>query len=191
LLDVTSGRAAAFVAAGGRLEILTAEESHAAGLKALVAEALAHEGQNWSRKPPRPIEAEISLDEIHALIAAPRSRLLVAVQGDAILGCVLVTCLPCGRSALGLLGVDPTSRRRGLGARLIAAAELTAENEFGSDQIELCVLAERQKLASYYARFGFAPTGEHRTVPLADATMEFIVMAKPLVQPIAAYAAIN
>jgi predicted N-acetyltransferase YhbS len=169
-----------------RLQILTAEPSHAADLRALIAEALAHEGQSWSGKPPRHTEAEISLDEIISLIEAPRSQLLVAIEGSAIVGCVLVTRLPSGRSALGLLGVDPRCRRRGLGARLVATAELTAGNIFGSDQIELCVLAEREKLASYYARLGFAPTGEHRTVPLADATMEFLVMAKPLVQPVAA-----
>jgi predicted N-acetyltransferase YhbS len=183
---MASGHAVAFAATADRLEILTAEQRHAAGLRALVAEALAHEGQSWSGKPPRHAEAEISLEEIQALIAAQRSQLLVATEGRSIVGCVLVTRLPGGRSALGLLGVDPACRRRGLGARLIAAAEMTAENIFGSDQIELCVLEEREKLASYYARFGFAPTGERRTVPLADATMEFLVMTKPLVQAIAA-----
>lgn len=186
MLDVACDRAAASAVASDRLEILTADQSHAAGLQALIAEALAHEGQSWSAKPPLHAEAEISVDEISTLIAAQRSRLLVAIQGDAIVGCVLVTRQPGARAALGLLGVDPASRRRGLGARLIAAAEMTAENEFGSDQIELCVLAEREKLATYYARFGFAPTGECRHVPLADATMDFLVMAKPLTQLVAA-----
>jgi predicted N-acetyltransferase YhbS len=185
VLDMASGHASARAAAPDRLEIVTAERSHAEGLRALVAEALAHEGQSWSSKPHH-IEAEISLEEIEVLMTAQRNHLLVATEGRQIVGCVLVTRLSGGRSALGLLGVDPACRRRGLGARLIAAAEMTAENIFGSDQIELCVLAEREKLASYYARFGFAPTGEHRTVPLADATMEFLVMAKPLLQALAA-----
>jgi len=179
LLDVAR-HVAAPAAAPDRLTISTADQSHAAGLRALVAEALAHEGQSWSSKPPLHADTEISIEEIQALIAAQRSRLLVAIEGAVIVGCVLVTRLPGERCALGLLGVDPACRRRGLGARLIAAAELTAENSFGADQIELCVLAERAKLAAYYARLGFAPTGEHRTVPLSDATMEFLVMAKPL-----------
>jgi ribosomal protein S18 acetylase RimI-like enzyme len=186
LLDVACDRAAAPAAVPDHLSILTADQSHAAGLRALVAEALAQEGQSWSGKPPRHAEAEISIEEIAALIAAQRSRLLVATQGDAIVGCVLVTRQPGARAALGLLGVDPACRRRGLGARLIAAAELTAENEFGSDQIELCVLAEREKLTAYYERFGFALTGEYRHVPLADATMDFVVMVKPLTQAIVA-----
>jgi len=179
LLDVVSP-AAAFAAAPDRLTISAADERHAAGLRTLVAEALAQEGESWSNKPPLHADAEISIDEIRALIAAPRSRLLVAIEAHAIVGCVLVTRLPGERCALGLLGVDPACRRRGLGARLIAAAELIAADSFGSDQIELCVLAERAKLTAYYGRLGFAPTGEHRTVPLADATMEFLVMAKPL-----------
>jgi len=186
LFDVACDRATAPAVVSDRLEILTADQGHAAGLRALVAEALTHEGQSWSGKPPRHPEAEISIDEISALIAAQRSRLLVAIQSGAIVGCVLVTRQPGARAALGLLGVDPACRRRGLGARLIAAAEMVAENEFGSDQIELCVLAEREKLAAYYARFGFAPTGESRHVPLADATMDFLVMVKPLTETVAA-----
>ena len=186
MLDVACDRAAAPAAVTDRLEISTADQSHAAGLRTLVAEALAQEGQSWSGKPPRHADTQISVEEITALINAPRSRLLVAIQSEAIVGCVLVTRQPGARAALGLLGVDPTCRRRGLGARLIAAAEMTAENEFGSDQIELCVLAEREKLAAYYARFGFAPTGESRHVPLADTTMDFMVMAKPLTQTVPA-----
>jgi len=186
LLDVAFDRAAASVVASDRLEISIADQSHAAGLRALIAEALIHEGQSWSAKPPLHSDAEISVEEITALIAAPRSRLLVAIQDEAIVGCVLVTRQPGARAALGLLGVDPACRRRGFGARLIAAAEMTAENEFGSDQIELCVLAERETLAAYYARFGFSPTGERRHVPLADATMDFLVMAKPLTQTVPA-----
>jgi len=180
LLDVASS-AAAFAAAPDRLTILAADERHAAGLRTLVADALAQEGQSWSSKPPLHADTEISIDEIRTLIAASRSRLLVAVEGTVIVGCVLITRLPGERCALGLLGVDSACRGRGLGGRLIAAAELIAENSFGSDQIELCVLAERTKLAAYYARLGFAPTGERRTVPLADAMMEFLVMAKPLI----------
>jgi len=178
--------AAARAAAPERLTISPADQSHAAGLRVLVADALAQEGQSWSSKPPLHADAEVSIDEIRALIAAQRSQLLVAIEDHAIVGCVLITRLPGERCALGLLGVDPSYRRRGLGARLIAAAETIAENSFGSDQIELCVLAERRKLAVYYERLGFAPTGEHRTVPLADATMEFHVMAKPLTRTVAA-----
>lgn len=185
MLDVASRAAASAVASDG-LTISTADDGHAAGLRSLIVDALAHEGQSWSNKPPIQAEAEISVDEVRALIAAPRSRLLVAIEDQAVVGCVLVTRLPGERCALGLLGVDPSRRRRGLGARLIAAAEFAAENSFGSEQIELCVLAERAKLAAYYARHGFAPTGEHRTVPLADATMEFLVMAKPLTATVAA-----
>lgn len=180
MLDVASGHAAARAVAFDQVSIVTADRSHAAGLRVLVAEALAQEGQNWSGKPTRETDAQISLEEVMGLIAAQRSQLLVAMQDQVIVGCVLVTRLPGSRCALGLLGVDPRFRRRGLGAQLIAAAERAAATIFGSDQIELCVLAEREQLAAYYARFGFAPTGEHRTVPLAEVTMEFLVMSKPL-----------
>jgi ribosomal protein S18 acetylase RimI-like enzyme len=186
LLELASGRATACAAVFDHVQIVTADQSHALGLQVLVGEALEHEGRSWSGEQPCAAETSVGLAEIRGLIDMPRSRLLVAMQGEVIVGCVLVTCLPGGRSALGLLGVDPRFRRRGLGARLIAAAEMAAEHHFGADQIELCVLAERHALSAYYRRFGFACTGEHRSVPLTKATMQFQVMAKPLPRAIAA-----
>jgi predicted N-acetyltransferase YhbS len=162
-----------------RVKIVTAQADHAAGLRELVALAYAQEGESWSGKPHSPADADVTLAEVEAMIAASRSRLLAVLEGETVVGCVLVTRLPGGRSALGLLGVDHGRRRRGLGARLIAAAERAAIDSFGANGIELCVLAERKSLTAYYQRHGFSRTGEERKVRHWRADMAFVVMAKP------------
>ena len=164
----------------GRVEIVTAATSHAESLRMLCALAYAQEGESWSGKPHSPADTDITLAEVESLIAAPRSRLLAALDAEAVVGCVLVTPLSGKRSVLGLLGVDQGSRRRGLGARLIAAAERVATESFGADRIELCVLTERKQLVAYYERHGFERTGEQRRIGRPPTDMIFTVMAKPL-----------
>ncbi len=154
--EIALDHAAASVAARGQVRIVTADDGHAIGLHGLVTEALANEERSWSGKPPFHPNDEVSVEELQALIAAPRSRLLAAFHGGAIIGCVLVTRNAGGRSTLGLLGVDPKCRRRGLGAKLILAAEAIATEAFASDQIELCVLDGRARLMAYYESRGSA-----------------------------------
>lgn len=180
MLDVASRCAPAGVGARGRVEIVTANDYHAPSLRELFALAYAQEGESWSGKPHAPADADITLAEVEAMIIAPRNRLLAALDGEAVVGCVLVSPLPGRRSVLGLLGVDPGCRRRGLGARLIAAAERTAIESFGANRIELCVLAGRKPLIAYYERHGFERTGEQRRMRRSPADMVFTVMAKPL-----------
>jgi ribosomal protein S18 acetylase RimI-like enzyme len=183
LNEVASDHAVASAAACGQLRIATLDDCHATDLHGLVIEALAGEEQNWSGKPHFHPEDAVSVEELQALIAAPRSRLLAAFDGDEIVGCVLVTRNAGGRSTLGLLGVDQHSRRRGLGAKLILAAETIAVETFGSDQIELCVLDGRARLMAYYEKQGFRRTGERRSIRRRLHTeMEFVVMGKMLAE---------
>ena len=179
--EVVLDHVVASASARGQVSIVTADDSHAAGLHRLVTEALANEERSWSGKPPFHPDEEVSIEEVQALIAAPRSRLFAALDGGVIVGCVLITRNAGGRSTLGLLGVDPDCRRRGLGAKLIAAAEAIAAETFGSDQIELCVLDGRVRLMAYYEKQGFRRTGERRVVGRRPhAVMEFVVMGKLL-----------
>jgi ribosomal protein S18 acetylase RimI-like enzyme len=181
LHEVVLDHAAASVAVRGQVRIVTADDSHAAGLHRLVTEALANEERSWSGKPTFHPDEEVSIEDVQALIAAPRSRLFAALDGGVIVGCVLVTRNAGGRSTLGLLGVDSDCRRRGLGGKLIVAAEAIAAETFGSDQIELCVLDGRARLMAYYEKRGFRRTGERRVVRRRpQATMEFVVMGKLL-----------
>lgn len=181
--EVALGHVVASAPARGQVRIAAVDDGHAIGLHGLVIAALASEEQTWSGKPPFHPEDAVSVEELQALIAAPRSRLLAAFDGGDIVGCVLVTRNAGGRSTLGLLGVDQNSRRRGLGAKLILAAEAIAAEAFGSDQIELCVLDGRARLMAYYEKQGFRSTGERRSIRRRfHAEMEFVVMGKILAE---------
>lgn len=121
------------------------------------------------------------------MLADPDQHLLVALDADALTGCVAVTRKTDGRGYLGLLTVDPTLQAAGLGKQLIAAAE-DAARAFGADAMEMTVIASRDELIAYYERRGYALTGERRPFPLDDPRfglpktrdLEFVVLERAL-----------
>ena len=64
-------------------------------------------------------------------IADPDRTILIALDGDATIGCVEVKRAGMARSALGLLSVRPDRQATGLGRRLVAAAEDHARTRGG------------------------------------------------------------
>jgi GNAT superfamily N-acetyltransferase len=109
-----------------------------------------------------------------------RGRFLVIDGPDGLAGCVYVV-VHGERGYFGLLSIDPNRQKRGLGARLIAAAE-DACRTAGCREMEIEVVNLRTELPPFYRRFGYRdagtrpfPDGERATRPC-----HFIVMAKPL-----------
>jgi GNAT superfamily N-acetyltransferase len=80
---------------------------------------------------------------------------LVARENGKAVGTVTVWRDDTEVATVGLLAVLPTLQGRGLGARLLAAAERTAA-ELGAKRCSLWLLPCRPELAAYYARRGFA-----------------------------------
>ena len=127
-------------------------------------------------------------EALDAMIADPAQRVLVAIDGDAPIGCVQVSNMGGGTAYLGLLSVDPIRQAAGLGRRLITAAEQCAIAGFGAGVMEMAVIRQRTDLIAYYLRRGYAPTGEERPFPLDDPRfglprtrdLAFVVLAKPL-----------
>jgi GNAT superfamily N-acetyltransferase len=86
------------------------------------------------------------------------------------------------RGYFGMLSVDPTVQRRGLGRRLVAAAEARCR-ERGCVALDLDVVDLRLELPAYYAALGFQPAG---TAPFKDVhklkrPAVMLLMSKPLV----------
>ncbi len=127
------------------------------------------------------------VDALAGMLADPDQHLLVALDGDALTGCVAVTRKPDGRGYLGLLTVDPQRQAAGLGRRLIAAAEDCGRG-FGASVMEMTVIASRGELIAWYERRGYGLTGERRPFPLDDERfglpktrdLEFVVLEKAL-----------
>jgi predicted N-acetyltransferase YhbS len=122
------------------------------------------------------------------IIDDPDQRILIALDGSDVIGCVQIARKENGKSYLGLLSVDPLRQATGLGKQLIATAEHGAATYFGADVIEMTVIKQRSELIAYYQRRGYSPTGEQRPFPHGDerfglpktSELVFVVLAKPI-----------
>jgi predicted N-acetyltransferase YhbS len=111
-----------------------------------------------------------------------RGRFLVAEDSRTLVACVYVE-LHSDHSYLGLLSVEPSLQKTGLGRRLTAAAEEFAR-EMGSHRMELTVVNLRTELPPFYEKLGYTVAGAEpiRQEMVARVTQpcHFIRMAKPL-----------
>ena len=119
-----------------------------------------------------------TIAEIRELLRSG-SFLMLEADGRPV-GCVYLETSGA-RGYFGMLSIDPAAQKRGLGARLMTAAE-TECRAAGCTFIEIHVVNLRTELPDYYRRFGYVeegtlefPAGEPTTMPC-----HFIVMRKPL-----------
>lgn len=83
---------------------------------------------------------------------------LVGEDAGQMTGCVFVR-LDGERAYFGLLAVDPSKQKTGVGRRLVAAAEEFAR-ELGAHFMDLTVVNLRTELPGIYAKLGYVVTGE-------------------------------
>ena len=103
------------------------------------------------------------------LAGSPSAQLLKWVEGDdaTALGCVWLEPLGDGTWYLGSLCVDPQRQQSGQGRTLLAAAEAWARGR-GAARVRMSVVNVREPLIAWYARRGYAPTGETAPFPYGD-----------------------
>jgi predicted N-acetyltransferase YhbS len=85
------------------------------------------------------------------------------------------------RGYFGLLSIEPSRQKQGLGARLIGIAE-EACRDAGCVAMDILVVDLRTELPPYYRRFGYVAVGT-RPFPEDEPTLlpcHFIVMGKQL-----------
>ncbi len=121
-----------------------------------------------------------SADELVELMNDGGEFLAVDDQEGRMAGCVY---LKCGgdRAYFGMLSIDPSKQRRGLGRLLIEAVEVRAR-ERGCRFMDIHIVDLREELPAYYRRLGYVEQG---TLPFseperASRPCHFIVMTKPL-----------
>jgi ribosomal protein S18 acetylase RimI-like enzyme len=96
-----------------------------------------------------------------ALMKSPSVSFMVAADGKAVVGYVLLLTRRGGRAArLYSLAVAPGSAGRGVGSRLLAAAE-TAALERGADALRLEVRRDNAGAIQFYERRGYQLIGRH------------------------------
>ncbi|MCS0602241.1 GNAT family N-acetyltransferase [Streptomyces sp. LP11] len=101
-------------------------------------------------------------DRYRAEVADPRAAfagdvVLVALLGDAVVGCLVVASPVDGQSEIKRLWTDPGFRGRGVASALLGAA-LAHAAETGADAVRLSVWEWRTGAIALYERLGFTVT---------------------------------
>ena len=109
----------------------------------------------------------IDVEGLTATIATPGNVVLLHEQGDLPVACVHLerTGEDC---YLGMLTVQPTTQRTGLGRQLVEAAERWAIDHWSSRSIHMTVIVQRIELIAWYERRGYSRTGERKPFPYGD-----------------------
>jgi putative acetyltransferase len=106
-------------------------------------------------------------DELAALpgpYAAPDGAILLAKQGDHVLGCVALKRLEAGAAEIKRLYVRPQARGQGV-ARALVAAMIDEAKALGYREIKLDTLPQMQAAIALYTAFGFAPIPAYGSHP--------------------------
>jgi len=120
----------------------------------------------------------IDTDSVRGFLHA--GEFVIAEEAGTVAGCVYLERRG-DRGYIGLLSVDPSCQRSGLGSKLMVAAEDRCR-ELGCHAVDLQIVSLRQELPEFYRRRGYVPNG---TAPFpADLVTKlpchFIKMSKPL-----------
>lgn len=111
----------------------------------------------------------IDVAMMSAALRDPGSRILVVELDDQPVGCCELRRADRGDAAsLGMFAVDPTRQDRGLGRRILDAAEQIVAREWNIDRLRLTVVEQRAELISWYERRGYEHTGATEPFPYGD-----------------------
>jgi GNAT superfamily N-acetyltransferase len=166
-----------------RVTIRPATREDLSGLQPVIQRAYRGDSarRGWTHEADLLDDVRIDLASLESILGDPATRLLVAFDGNAPIGCVQVTGKGDGMAYLGLLCVEPDVQAGGLGRQLMTAAESCARQIFDAAAIEMTVIEQRTELIAYYERRGYARTGERRDFPVAvEPPLFMTVLVKPL-----------
>jgi GNAT superfamily N-acetyltransferase len=108
--------------------------------------------------------AELVVD----LMVSTHDAVLVAGDGIAPVACCAVGVDRDGRASLGMFAVRPAAQGHGVGAAVLAGAERYVRDRWVAAALHLSVIRQRTELIAWYARRGYAPTGETHPFPYGD-----------------------
>jgi ribosomal protein S18 acetylase RimI-like enzyme len=123
---------------------------------------------------------EKEVAELPGAYAPPSGRLLMAVDGSQVMGCVALRKIGHGIGEMKRLYVRPEFRGRGLGRTL--TEKLIAEAiQIGYARLRLDTLPGRMDQAiAMYRSFGFREIAPYYKNPVADATFMELVLSDEL-----------
>lgn len=107
-------------------------------------------------------------DGVAEVIAAADSRMLLAFRDGAAIGCCQLERRPEAVAYFGMFAVDPGRQGGGLGRALLAEAERVAAADWGSAEMHMTVIRQREDLIAWYVRRGYTRTGRMSPFPYGD-----------------------
>ncbi len=148
-----------------------ADEHDSAELAALVNDAYRGTGrvQGWTSEAHLLGGQRIDADMVADLLCAQDSYIVVRRDAAGLAACLHVRRVSTTQVDLGLFAVRPDCQGRGVGGRLLAAAEAWAHSVLGACRAEITVIGLREDLVAWYRRRGYCFTGMRRPFPYGDA----------------------
>lgn len=182
---------AAIVYAGPGMRLATVADAPA--LSDLVNSAYRGESskQGWTTEADLLGGQRTDPEILREIVRDPGAVILVVAEGPAS-GERLEACVLLRRKGdhayLGMLTTRPTRQSKGIGKRVLAAAEGWAARAWAVSRIEMTVIRQRAELIAWYGRRGYRDTGRREPFPVGDARfgvprvggLEFAVLAKEI-----------
>lgn len=159
----------------------------AAEINALVNSAYRGDSskQGWTTEADLLDGTRIDEAAVKELIERANTTILKYTEDNKILGCVELR-QEKGKLYLGMLSVAPNTQGKGIGKKLMAAAEEHAKS-LGIFSIFMTVISVRKELIDWYMRHGYQLTGERKPFVVPDTRwgipkqeLEFVVLEKKL-----------
>ena len=168
--------------------ISSATESDAPALTALVNGAYRGDGSRKGWTTEADLLDGIRTDEagLRTMLQNPAATILKYEQDGQLIGCVYVE-MKGPALYLGMLTVSPDAQARGIGKRLLQAAEQMAVEQH-CRTITMTVITVRHELIAWYERRGYRATGEKQPFPddprfgIPKQPLEFIILEKTLTE---------
>lgn len=142
--------------------------------------------QGWTTEADLLDGTRIDEAAIQELLNKPGTTLLKYEEKTTILGCVELR-KENDKLYLGMLSVKPDTQDKGIGKKLLKAAE-TFAIERGCTTIFMTVISERKELIDWYIRHGYRLTGECKPFIVPDTrwgipkkALEFVVLEKEVI----------
>jgi ribosomal protein S18 acetylase RimI-like enzyme len=169
------------------IEITTAKTEDATELDILVNSAYRGDSsrKGWTTEADLLDGTRTDAAAIKEMINTPGLTMLKYVEDGKILGCVELR-KEKEKLYLGMLTVQPDLQGKGLGKKLLKAAEAEAKRQ-GCNAIFMTVISDRKELIDWYLRHGYSNTGERKPFAFNDPRfgqpkkqLEFVVLEKQL-----------
>lgn len=152
------------------IEFTQADENHVEDLVELVNSAYRGDSskKGWTTEADLLDGQRVDADGILADIEKEDSVILIAEDDETekLLGCVHLE-KQGDKCYLGMLTVDPTLQKKGIGKMLISESEAFAQF-WDCTHLYITVISVRNELIAWYEKHGFRKTGETKPFPYGD-----------------------